>query len=200
MKQGKLVGRRRGTNGDARGDIMRAAKQCFVEKGYNRATMREIGSIANVDPSLIVHYFGSKEQLFTESVITDILDLNLPTRLAGVPQEQWGVTLAEIFVDIGGNSEWFKTFISVLRVAASEPKTAAMVAHIFRNAIIEKFSLLGLSHSPQRATLLVSFMIGVPYTGHVIGLDQFISAPPEIRRALLAAFIQPILTAPLDDL
>ncbi|MFN5060094.1 MAG: TetR/AcrR family transcriptional regulator [Chloroflexota bacterium] len=200
MKQSKLVGRRRGANGDARGDIMRAAKQCFAAKGYHRATMREIGSLANVDPSLIVHYFGSKEQLFAESVITDIPDLNLPNRLAGIPQERWGITLAEIFVEIAGNNEWFKTLISVLRAAASEPKAADMVAGIFRNAIIEKFAVLGLSHTHQRATLLVSFMIGVAYTGHVVGLDQFITAPPEIRRALIAAFIQPILTAPIDEL
>jgi AcrR family transcriptional regulator len=200
MEQRKRVGRRRGANSDARSDIIRAAKQCFAEKGYDRATMREIGGLANVDPSLIVHYFGSKEQLFAESVISDIPELNLPTRLASIPQERWGITLAEIFVEIAGNNEWFKTLISVLRAAASEPKAANMVAGIFRNAIIDKFTVLGLSHTPQRATLLVSCMIGMAYTGHVVGLDQFITAPPEIRRALIAAFIQPILTAPIDEL
>jgi AcrR family transcriptional regulator len=199
MKQSK-VGRRRGSDGDARNDILRAAKQCFATKGYDRATMREIGGLAKVDPSLIVHYFGSKEQLFAESVITDMPNLNLPLRLDGIPQERWGITLAEIFADIAGNSEWFKTLISVLRAAASEPKAAEMVAVIFRNAIIDKFTLLGLSHPTQRATLLVSFMIGIAYTGHVVGLDQFISAPLEIRRALMAAFIQPILTTPIDEL
>jgi AcrR family transcriptional regulator len=200
MKQGKQVGRRRGSHGDARGDIIRAAKQCFAAKSYDRATMREIGLIANVDPSLIVHYFGNKEQLFAEAVMVDIPDLNIPERLAGVPRENWSATLAEIFVNIADNNEWFRTLISILRAAASEPKTADMVAQIFRNAIINKFSLLGISYAPQRAAMLASFMIGIAYTGHIIGINDFITAPPEVRRALMTAFIQPILTTPVDEL
>jgi AcrR family transcriptional regulator len=200
MTQRKQVGRRRGANGDARGDIIRAAKQCFAAKGYDRATMREIGLLANVDPSLIVHYFGSKEALFAESVIIDVPDLNIPSRLAAVPPERWGMTLADIFVNIADNNEWFKTLIGVLRAAASEPKAAEMVAQIFRTAIIDKFVLLGVSNANQRATMLVSLMIGVAVTGHIVGLDQFITAPPELRRALMAACIQPILTGPIDEL
>lgn len=200
MKQGKQVGRRRGTEGDARGDIVRAAKQCFATKGYDRATMREIGLLANVDPSLIVHYFGSKEHLFTEVFIMDLPDLQLAERLATIPRERWGVTLAHMFASIAESSEWFRTLVGVLRAAATEPKAADMVTHMFRSAIIDKFHLLGISHAPQRAAMLASFMIGVAYTGHIVGIDDFITASPEVRRALLAAFIQPILTAPIDEI
>lgn len=199
MAQRKQVGRRRGANGDARGDIIRAAKRCFAQKGYDRATMREIGLLANVDPSLIVHYFGSKEALFAQSVIIDVPDLNIPTRLAAVPPERWGITLADIFVNIADNNEWFKTLIGVLRAAATEPKAAEMVAQIFRKAIIDNFVVLGVSHANQRATMLVSLMIGVAVTGHIVGLDQFITSPPNLRRILLAACIQPILTRPIDE-
>jgi hypothetical protein len=110
------------------------------------------------------------------------------------------MTLADIFVNIADNNEWFKTLIGVLRAAASEPKAAEMVAQIFRTAIIDKFVLLGVSNANQRATMLVSLMIGVAVTGHIVGLDQFITAPPELRRALMAACIQPILTGPIDEL
>lgn len=199
MTQDRRVGRRRGTNGDARGDIIRAAKHCFAQKGYDRATMREIGLIANVDPSLIVHYFGSKEALFAQSIIIDVPDLNIPSRLSAVPPERWGITLADMFVNIADTNEWFKTLIGVLRAAATEPKAAEMVAQIFRAAIIDKFAILGVSHANQRATMLVSLMIGVAVTGHIVGLDQFITAPPELRRELLAACIQPILTGTIDD-
>lgn len=200
MKQGKQVGRRRGSEGDARNDIIRAAKQCFAQKGYDRATMREIGLLANVDPSLIVHYFGNKERLFAEVFILDVPDMQLAERLTNVPQDRWGATLAEMFVAIADSSEWFRTLIGVLRAAATEPKAADMVAHLFRGAIVDKFTLLGISHAPQRAAMLASFMMGVAYTGHIVGLDDFITASPEVRRTLIAAFIQPILTAPIDEL
>lgn len=200
MRQGKQVGRRRGSEGDARSDIVRAAKQCFAQKGYDRATMREIGLIANVDPSLIVHYFGNKEQLFAEAFLIDLPDMQLAERLANVPQDRWGTTLAEMFVSIADSSEWFRTLVGVLRAAATEPKAADMVAHLFRGAIIDKFDSLSISHASKRGAMLASFMIGVAYTGHIVGIDDFITASPEIRRALLAAFIQPILTAPIDEI
>ena len=96
-------------------------------------------------------------------------------------------------------NEWFRTLISILRASASDPKAADMVAQVFRNAIIDIFTLLGISHAPQRAAMLVSLVIGIAYTGHVVGLNEFISAPPEVRRTLMAAFIQPILIAPIDE-
>ena len=34
--------------------------------GYDRATFRSIATAAGVDPALVVHFFGSKEQLFHE--------------------------------------------------------------------------------------------------------------------------------------
>lgn len=200
MTQQKRVGRRRGSDGDARNDIMRAAKQCFAEKGYDRSTMREIGRMANVDPSLIVHYFGSKERLFTEVFILELPDMQLAELLANVPRKQWGATLADIFVTIAESSEWFSVLVGMIRSAATEPKVADMIAHLFRNTIIDKFSLLDISHAPQRAAMLASFMMGITFTGHIVGIDDFISASPEVRRALMAAFIQPILTAPIDEL
>lgn len=199
MTQSKQVGRRRGSEGDTRNDIIRAAKQCFAQKGYDRATMREIGLIANVDPSLIVHYFGNKEHLFTEVFIMDVPDLQLAERLTSIPRERWGAALADMFASIAESSEWFRTLVGVLRAAATEPKAADMLANMFRNAIIDKFSLLGISHAPQRAAMLASFMMGMAYTGHIIGIDDFVTASPEVRRALMTAFIQPILTAPIDE-
>lgn len=199
MKSDKKVGRRRGAEGDARGDIIRAAKECFAQKGYDRATMREIGLLADVDPSLIVHYFGSKEHLFTEVFILDLPDMQLAERLANVPREQWGATLADLFVTIAESSEWFSLMVGMVRSAATEPKVADMLAHLFRNAIIDKFSLLDISHAPQRAAMLASFMLGITFTGHIVGINDFVKASPELRRALFADFIQPILTASIDE-
>ena len=46
--------------------IARAARAQFAELGYDRATFRAIATAAGVDPALVVHFFGSKEQLFHE--------------------------------------------------------------------------------------------------------------------------------------
>src|SRR5690349_24694620 len=57
------TGRRPG-NQDTREAILTAAKQAFAARGYDKASIRQIASGAEVDPALVHHYFGSKEKLF----------------------------------------------------------------------------------------------------------------------------------------
>lgn len=44
--------------------LLDAARALFDELGYDRATTREIGERAAVDPAMIARYFGGKEGLF----------------------------------------------------------------------------------------------------------------------------------------
>src|ERR1700757_379022 len=44
--------------------ILEAATQVFFSAGYDRATIRAVASAAGVDGGLVMHYFGSKQELF----------------------------------------------------------------------------------------------------------------------------------------
>lgn len=44
--------------------LLAAASTLFEEKGYEAATVREIGEHADVDPAMIARYFGGKEGLY----------------------------------------------------------------------------------------------------------------------------------------
>ena len=62
-----------------RSALLAAAKDLFGDRGYDGATLRDIGERAGVDPTLIARYFGSKAALFLESLQTkespaDLLD------------------------------------------------------------------------------------------------------------------------------
>src|ERR1700753_1599099 len=48
--------------------LLDAASEVFDEVGYDRATTREIGERAGVDPALIARYFDSKEGLFIAAI------------------------------------------------------------------------------------------------------------------------------------
>ena len=48
--------------------LLDAAREVFDEVGYDRATTREIGDRAGVDPALIARYFDSKEGLFIAAI------------------------------------------------------------------------------------------------------------------------------------
>src|SRR5215468_3211323 len=61
------TGRRAG-NGDSRGDILRSAKRLFAQRGYDATSVRAVAAKAKVDPALVLHFFGSKAELFAASL------------------------------------------------------------------------------------------------------------------------------------
>ncbi len=63
----------RARRGAAPGLLQEAAREVFAERGYS-ATTREIASRAGVSHDLIFRYFGSKEKLFSDAVVTPLLD------------------------------------------------------------------------------------------------------------------------------
>jgi AcrR family transcriptional regulator len=51
-------------------EILKAAFAVFAEAGYDRTTIADVGKRAGVSPALVVHYFGTKAELFA-AVIQD---------------------------------------------------------------------------------------------------------------------------------
>src|SRR6202050_5863722 len=50
--------------------ILDAATQAFFGAGYDRTTIRAVASAAGVDAGLVMHYFGSKQELYRRVIET----------------------------------------------------------------------------------------------------------------------------------
>src|SRR5258708_292563 len=48
--------------------ILDAATRAFLTAGYDRTTIRAVASAAGVDAGLVMHYFGSKQQLYRRGI------------------------------------------------------------------------------------------------------------------------------------
>src|ERR1700724_4486191 len=62
--------------------ILDAATQVFFSAGYDRATIRAVAAAAEVDAGLVMHYFGSKQQLYRR-----VIDTAPVPDLSGTPAE-----------------------------------------------------------------------------------------------------------------
>lgn len=81
-------GRRRDA-ATSRARLLAAGSTLFAERGFDRATVRDIGQLAGVDPALIARYFGGKTQLYiaalrAEGGDTAAADLLSSGRLGGL--------------------------------------------------------------------------------------------------------------------
>src|SRR5262245_6863644 len=95
----RRTGRRPGSP-DTPQTILAAAREAFGERGFDGASIRAIATSAGVDPALVHHYFGTKEQLFLETVQMPIDPREfLPHVLAG-GRDEVGVRLVTTFLRV----------------------------------------------------------------------------------------------------
>src|SRR5262249_48624090 len=62
--------------------ILDAATQVFFSAGYDRTTIRAVASAAGVDAGLVMHYFGSKQELYRR-----VIDAAPVPEVSGTPAE-----------------------------------------------------------------------------------------------------------------
>ena len=121
-----LVGMRRSSSGN-KAVILAAARQRFAESGFERATIRAIAADANIDPSMVMRYFGSKDQLFAAAAD---FDLQFPD-LSDVDREQLGARLVAHFLDRWERDE---ALVVLLRSSTTNDEAAQRMRKIFSSA------------------------------------------------------------------
>jgi AcrR family transcriptional regulator len=67
---------------ERRTQILRAARACIVELGYERVTMREVAETAGVSTGTIVHYFGDKDTMLEAALLNKVQDTGIAFRAA----------------------------------------------------------------------------------------------------------------------
>jgi AcrR family transcriptional regulator len=63
-----------------RTQILRAARSCIVELGYERVTMRDVAETAGVSTGTIVHYFGDKDTMLEAALLDKVQDTGIAFR------------------------------------------------------------------------------------------------------------------------
>ncbi len=193
------LGRRPAGDSNTRDAILDAARASFASVGYDRTSMRAVAKAVGVDPSLLVHYFGTKDGLFAESLRVTEAAQSLIGHVSAAPREQWGRVFAERMLAQWQGGEFGQNWLAIIRSAASEPSAARMVAHLYETRFLQEVTALDLDHPAVRATMMSSLVTGLTFTGQIIGLPGFAAAPRDQQLALLEAVVTAVLTAPLPE-
>jgi AcrR family transcriptional regulator len=164
--------------------ILNAARERFAAEGYERATIRAIAADAEIDPALVMRYFGNKEKLFAAAAD---FDLRLPD-FAAVPRAAAGATLAGHFVD---RWEADDTFMALLRAAATNDVAAKKVRAVLAGQVAPVVA--ALSHDPAnvplRAALVASQVLGMALGRYVLRLPPLVG----MSRGEIVAWLGPTL-------
>lgn len=192
------TGRRPGAS-DTRQAIADAARRRFAELGYERTTIRGVATDARVDPALVVHFFGSKQQLFVSVMELPFEpEAVIPEVLAG-RRSQVGLRLARFAVGLLENPKTRSTMTGIVRAAASEPRAAEMVRDLVAGRIVGAIArTLDVPDAPLRANLVASQMVGLVMARYVIRVEPLASLDSEALVKAIAPNLQRYLTGRIE--
>ena len=177
---------RRPAGSGTREAIIDAARGQFGTLGYRRSTLRGIARIAGVDARLVLHYFGSKKQLFMESVKLPVDPQIQIERMFAPGPGSIGERAARSLVGVLGDPETQGALVSLVRAAASEPEAAELIREVLtRRLLLPLAQRVGGEQPELRASLMASQVIGLAMARHVVGLKPLEAATSEqLVRAL----------------
>jgi AcrR family transcriptional regulator len=191
-------GRRPGESG-ARDAHLVAARALFAQHGFERATIRAVAAQAGVDPALVHHYFGSKEQLFEAALTLPIAPAVILPRLLQEDPDHVGERIVHIFLSTWERPANRRVLLAMLRSAASNEQATALVR---RRLMAEVFgplaSLLDVPDAELRVSLVGSQLIGLALMRYVARIEPVASASVDAVAAAVGPTVQRYLTGDLS--
>jgi AcrR family transcriptional regulator len=179
----------RRTSTETKAVILAAARERFAESGFERATIRAIAADANIDPSMVMRYFGSKGQLFAAAAE---FDLQLPD-VADVPADELGGRLVGHFVDRWERDE---ALVVLLRSATTNADAAQRMREIFSAQLLTALAGVDPTDPQRRAGLIATQMLGLALCRYVLRLPPVVDMSRDEVVTWLGPTVQRYLTAP----
>jgi AcrR family transcriptional regulator len=171
-------GRRPGDPEATRQAILDAAREEFAAAGFDGATIRAIAERAEVDPALVHHHFGSKEDLF---VTVLRFPFSPTTLMAEVVASEEDGTFGERFA-----RAYLSTVLpspdveGLLRSATTNDTARQMLRGFMQRTVFDAYEgYLEGADARLRMALAAAQMLGVLFLRRMVGLDALVDADVE---------------------
>ncbi|MEV7864511.1 TetR family transcriptional regulator [Streptomyces sp. NPDC088124] len=180
----------------ARQKILEAARAEFAARGYDKTSVRGIAKAAGVDPALVHHYFGTKDEVFASAVeISFEPALTVPAKVLAGDPGTIGERLARQFFAVWENPATRTPLLAVIRSALTHDAAAAVLrTFVLRRLLSQVAERLDVPDPEFRAELCASHMVGIALLRYVIRAEPLASVDMEQIITMVAPTLQRYLT------
>ncbi len=177
-----------------RDDILLVARRSFGARGYDATSLRSIAKQADVDPALVVHYFGTKEALFLAALEVTMSSMSMFDGLASVSISEAAKLIVRRYLLVLDQEQTRDVMLGLVRSAVSSERAATMLREFLGQAMLSSLSPL-IDHPDRqlRASLVVAQLIGIAMLRHVVKADAVASASNEELVSRVAPVIEAYL-------
>lgn len=186
----------------SRDAVLAAAKARFAAEGYEKTTLRAIAADAHVDASMVLYLFGSKADLFRESLRL-ILDPDVLVAALEGPPEGIGERMVRVYLKMWESPDTAASMRVMLQSATSNSD-----AHVAFRSFMQDYVLTAVSgvlggggeQARLRAMLAASNLVGTAMLRYVMAVPPMATLDGEDVVRLLAPTVTRYLTADADEL
>jgi AcrR family transcriptional regulator len=199
-KTTKRRGRRQGEP-VSRDVVLAAAKKRFASEGYEKTTLRAIARDAHVDPSMVLYLFGSKEELFRESLRLILDPAVLVAAMTGTDGDI-GTRLVQTYLRIWESPDTAASMRAMLQSATSNTHAHDAFRSFMQNYVLTAVSgvLGGGEQARLRAMLAASNLVGTAMLRYIIQVPPLATLPGDEIVTLIAPTVTRYLTADAEEL
>jgi AcrR family transcriptional regulator len=168
--------------------ILDAASQAFLTAGYERTTIRAVASAAGVDAGLVMHYFGSKQELFRR-----VIDAAPVREMSGPP----GQAAEQILAALASRLESEPTAsLTLLRSMLTNPEAASSASLGIARYEAQIAEAIPADDADLRAAIISAITIGILVSRHLIKADELATADPAQVISLLRPCMRSLAASP----
>ena len=189
-------GRRPGAP-DTRAEVLDAARASFAEKGFRGTTIRAVAAAAGVDPALVHHYFGTKDDLFVAALEMPVDPREVLGPVVAQGPDGAGERLLRVFLSVWDDPEMQVPLLAAARSAMSE-EGGRLIKEGFIPVVVGPVLGALVPDRPEvRVPLFTSQVIGLIMTRYVLAVPPMAAMTSEEVVARVGPVLQHYLT---DDL
>jgi AcrR family transcriptional regulator len=188
------VGRRPGT-ASTRHAVLSAARARFASDGFAATTIRLIAADAGVDPSQVMQFFGSKDELFAAVMEIPPAALHRFDTVFEGPDEHLGERVVRAFLEAWeGAPEQSEPLMAMLRGAIVNEHASTQLREFIQSRLVHGMSGRG-DDAMLRAGLAAAMLVGVITSRRIIGVPVLAAADTGTLVTTVGPAIQQLLGA-----
>ena len=168
--------------------ILEAATEVFFSAGYDRTTIRAVAAAAEVDAGLVMHYFGSKQELYRR-----VIDAAPVPELGGTPEQAADQILAGVADRLASAPA---ASLALLRSMLTNPEAASAASTGIARYEAQIAQAIPADDADLRAAIISAITLGITVSRHLLKFDELATADPAqvvelLRPCLLSLTARP---------
>ena len=171
-----------------RAAILDAAATLFHDRGYAGSSVRDIAAAAGTDPALVIRHFGSKEQLFLDTIESR----SVVQPLATGPLETLGRDFVRFLLE--PEDQVRGVYLALVRASDGEGMGSRLREMHEADFVLPLRARLTGPDADLRARLAAALAGGLLYSLWLVGDEGLVGADPEEIIERYGAALQELLT------